>query len=117
MLNALLANKKQIVLTSNCAPKDLAFTDEHLKARLHGGLIVEVALPNVPMCKEILRAKADQMNLPIADDMLAYLGDHLCRNGFYIDGLTAKLYELHSRHNMPITKESLADYLTEASVA
>ena len=42
IFNSLYANSKQIVLTSNIAPKDLESFEERLKVRFFWGLIIKI---------------------------------------------------------------------------
>jgi chromosomal replication initiator protein len=60
LLNSLQGNKRQIVMTSDRPPAEIADVDERLIQRLGGGLIVDIGAPDFETRVAILRAKCDE---------------------------------------------------------
>jgi len=75
--NLLCAAGKQIVLSSDQPPRDIAALDIGLRSRFEGGLMVEVTRPDRDTRRRILAAKAAQQDMPLSDTVLEYLADRI----------------------------------------
>ena len=75
--NLLCAAGKQIVLSSDKPPREIANLESGLRSRFEGGLTVEVTRPDRETRRRILAAKALQQELAISDDVLDYLTDRI----------------------------------------
>ena len=60
LLNSLQGGKRQIVMTSDRPPTEIADVDERLIQKLSGGLIVDIGTPDYETRVAILRAKCDE---------------------------------------------------------
>src|SRR3954466_11383667 len=60
IFNALSSNGRQIVMTSDRPPTDIADVDERLLTRLSGGLIVDMGVPDYETRMAILKAKCEE---------------------------------------------------------
>ena len=58
--NALQADNKQIVLTSDVPPKEIATLEERLRTRFEGGLIADIQPPDTETKIAILKQKASE---------------------------------------------------------
>lgn len=62
-----IQNKKQVVLTSDKAPSELAGMDARLVSRFMDGLTVNVGAPSQELCENILKKKIIAANLDVED--------------------------------------------------
>ncbi|HET7187880.1 MAG TPA: DnaA/Hda family protein [Gemmatimonadaceae bacterium] len=63
LLNSLQGSKRQIVMTSDRPPAEIADVDERLIQKLSGGLIVDIGVPDYETRVAILRAKCEEKNV------------------------------------------------------
>ena len=67
--NALRESKKQIVISSDRPPKDIATLEDRLRSRFEWGLTVDIAPPSYETRMAILRKKAESENLNVPNDI------------------------------------------------
>jgi len=71
--NELRSSGKQLVITSNCHPRDIADVDARLRSRFEWGLSVEITPPDEKNRANIVRALLIDNNLPIDEELVDYL--------------------------------------------
>ena len=106
LLNALQGSGRQIVMTSDRPPSEIADVDERLISRLSGGLIVDVGVPDFETKVAILRGKADEKSVSFAPGVI----EELARLDF------TSVRELHGAMNRLVAQQSLDGMLTPAQV-
>jgi len=70
--NDLYDSRKQIILSSDCSPKDIPEIEERLRSRFEWGLIADIQPPDFETRVAILKKKAALERVLLADDV-AYL--------------------------------------------
>ncbi len=73
LFNTLQGTGKQIVLTSDRPPQEIADVDERLISRLSGGLIVDIGAPDYETRLAILRAACTERSMQVPGDVLETL--------------------------------------------
>ncbi len=73
LFNALHDTNKQIVFSSDMHPALLAGLEDRLRSRFAQGMIVDIPAPDVESRAAILRAKAAQNSITLADDVVNHL--------------------------------------------
>jgi chromosomal replication initiator protein len=73
VFNALHDNNKQIVFSSDMHPALLNGMEERLQSRFAQGMIVDLPAPDIESRAAILRAKAAQNSITLADDVVDHL--------------------------------------------
>jgi chromosomal replication initiator protein len=73
VFNALHDNNKQIVFSSDMHPALLNGMEERLQSRFAQGMIVDLPAPDIESRAAILRAKAAQNSITLADDVVEHL--------------------------------------------
>ncbi len=89
--NALYESGKQIILTSDRPPREIKTLEDRLVTRFEWGLIADVQPPDLELRTAIIKKKAEQVNVKISDDVLAFLAENLRSNIRQIEGAIKKL--------------------------
>ncbi len=89
--NALYESGRQIVLTSDRAPKDMLRLEDRLKSRFEGGLMVDVQPPDYETRVAILKNKASRMGIPLAEEACVYIAENIKANIRQIEGILKKI--------------------------
>lgn len=75
--NALKDNHKQIVMTSDVAPKNLPSIEERLISRFEGGMVQEIESPSYETRLAILKKKSESLDVKIPDSVLEFIADNI----------------------------------------
>ena len=73
LFNAMHDNNKQIVFSSDVHPSLMADMEERLQSRFAQGMIVDIPAPDIESRIAILKAKAAQNSILLADDVVEHL--------------------------------------------
>lgn len=75
--NTLIEEKKQIVITCDTYPKEIADMDERLRTRFSWGLTVAIEPPELEMRVAILRKKAESLNINLHEDVAFFVAKQI----------------------------------------
>lgn len=75
--NSLIEAKKQIIITCDTYPKEIADVDERLRTRFSWGLTVAVEPPELEMRVAILLKKAEAVNLTLPEDVAFFVAKQI----------------------------------------
>lgn len=89
--NTLVQQGKQIILTADRSPHELANIEDRLKSRLGSGLTVEVHAPEEETRLAILQAKAESLNFTVPPTVLQLLATHIASNVRELEGALNRL--------------------------
>ena len=84
--NTLYNANKQIVISSDRAPKQLTTLEDRLRSRFEWGLITDIQPPELETRIAILRKKAAQDKLNAPDDVLEYIASKISTNIRELEG-------------------------------
>ena len=101
--NTLFESGKQIVLTSEKPPKEIALLEDRLKTRFDMGLSVDIQTPDYETRLAILRKKAEQERYIINDDILVKIATTVKSNIRELEGVFNKLVAYTSFTNNELT--------------
>ena len=101
--NELSAQNKQIVITSDRPPKEIATLEERLRTRFEGGMIADIQPPDSETKIAILRRKALDRKCAIADDVLEFLAQDSSHDVRALEGRLTKVIFASKLHEAPIT--------------
>ncbi|MBQ8319846.1 MAG: chromosomal replication initiator protein DnaA [Clostridia bacterium] len=112
--NELTSQNKQIVLTSDRHPKELATLEERLRTRFAGGMIADIQ-PPLPETKiAILQRKALDKKYIITNDVLEFLAQDSGHDVRTLEGRLTKVIFASKLHEEPITLRLAQRALNEA---
>lgn len=103
--NTLFESGKQIVLTSEKPPKEIALLEDRLKTRFEMGLSVDIQTPDYETRLAILRKKAEKERYVINDDILVKIATKVKSNIRELEGVFNKLVAYTSFTNSDLTDE------------
>ena len=89
--NALTNADKQIVLTSDVAPKDIPGIEERLISRFEGGMLQEVESPGYETRLAILKKKSESMDPPVRDNTLTFIATNIKSHVRAMEGALSKV--------------------------
>ncbi len=85
------SNGKQIVLTSDRPPREIATLEERLQQRFVMGLMADIQAPDLETRIAIIRRKAQMLDLPIQDDVAVYIANQLKSNVRQLEGVVKRM--------------------------
>jgi len=103
--NALYDHGKQIVLSSDRAPKDLPGLENRLMSRFEWGLVVDLKAPDYETRVAILRKKAADDNLVLDDEIMDFIARSCTVSVRELEGAVIKLLAYSSLKKEEITVE------------
>ena len=110
--NTLHQMNRQIVIASDRSPRELRAMDERLRSRFMGGLVADIAPPELEMRMAILQKKAILENLRIPDEVIAFMANLIQSNIRALEGALIKLMAYASLTKTPVTKQLASDVLS-----
>ncbi|MCY1714687.1 chromosomal replication initiator protein DnaA [Caproiciproducens galactitolivorans] len=108
--NTLYEAKKQIVLTSDRPPKDIATLEERLLTRFEWGLTADIQPPDFETRIAIIKRKAELLEIDISDNVAEYIANRLKNNIRQLEGAVKKMkaYNLLAGESPSITTAQAA---------
>lgn len=113
--NSLFESKKQIVVTSDRPPKELALS-QRLVSRFLSGLAVDIKMPDFETRIAILRQKKDIYKFVIPDDVITFIAENVKKNIRELEGclITVGNYcaNMHLQPTIDIVRSVIKDHMT-----
>ena len=113
--NALLEGQHQIILTCDRYPKEVGGLEERLKSRFGWGLTVQIEPPELETRVAIVRKKAAQSNIALADDVSFFIAERFRSNVRELEGalnrVVANANLTGQAITLDFTKSALRDLL------
>lgn len=85
------AGGKQIVLTSDRPPREIATLEERLRSRFEMGLLADIQPPDLETRIAIIRRKAKTLDMPLQDDVAEYIANQLKSNVRQLEGVVKRM--------------------------
>lgn len=102
--NALYNDQKQIVISSDCPPREIPTLEERLHSRFEWGLIADIEPPDLETKVAILKRKAELDGLDLHDDIAIFIASKIKSNVRELEGSLVRLVAISSLRGIPISK-------------
>lgn len=107
--NALYDQQKQIVISSDCPPREIPTLEERLHSRFEWGLIADIEPPDLETKIAILKRKAEQMGVELPDDVAMFIAGRVKSNVRELEGSLVRLVAISSLRGESISKTLAQD--------
>jgi len=119
--NALHDAQKQIVISSDCPPREIQEIEERLRSRFEWGLIADIQPPDLETKVAIIRKKAETESVPLPDNVAIYIASKIKSNIRELEGSLIRLVAYASLTGqditLPLAQEVLKNVLTQEDKA
>jgi len=104
-------HQKQIVISSDCPPKDIPILQERLHSRFVWGLIADIKPPDFETKVAILRKKAEAEKINIPKDVINFIAEKIMSNIRELEGTLVQINANSSLRGVPISLSLAKDVL------
>jgi chromosomal replication initiator protein len=111
--NALVDQNRQIIISADKSPSDLAGMEERMRSRLGWGLVADIHPTTYELRLGILQAKAEQMVVKIPDKVMEFLAHKITSNVRELEGALNRIAAHAQLVGRDITLESTQDCLRD----
>jgi chromosomal replication initiator protein len=115
LFNTLIEAHKQVVITCDTYPKEIAGIEERLISRFGWGLTVALEPPELEMRVAILLSKAMAAGIRLDEQVAFFVAKHIRSNVRELEGALKRILAYASFHgqeiSLPVAKEALRDLL------
>lgn len=113
IFNDLFQGSKQIVVTSDSPPKELATLSKRLRSRFEGGLIIKIDPPNLETRVAILKSKAKNAKIP--EDIISLIAKRVSTSVRELEGVLKEALAYSRYKKKPLTEGKIEDILLRRS--
>ena len=110
---ALHQRQHQMVITSDRPPKEMTLLDDRLRTRFEGGMMANIAPPELETRIAIAKRKASLIGLDLSNDDFAYIATKVKSNVRKLEGVLSMLGAYRSILNMPVSREIIDKTIVE----
>jgi len=111
--NALYDAHKQIVISSDRPPKEIANLEDRLSSRFSWGLITDIQPPDLETRVAILKKKIEHENISISDNVLFFIAESITNNIRELEGALIRIVAYSLLENKQITLALAQDVLKD----
>jgi chromosomal replication initiator protein len=115
--NALYEAQKQIVITSDCQPREIPTLEERLRSRFEWGLIADIQPPDLETKVAILNKKAAAEGVELDPDVSIFIASRTRSNVRELEGALVRLLAYSSvsrrRLDLPLAREVLRELFAD----
>jgi chromosomal replication initiator protein len=101
--NALHNEGKQIVLASDCPPRDLSGLEERLRSRFEGGLVVEMQPPDRELVGRLFTRFLSEVGITPTPEIVSYLGERTLGSVRDVIGMVNRIVAAAEIAAVPVT--------------
>ncbi len=110
--NVLHQTNKQVVLTSDRAPKMLSSIEQRLISRFEWGMIADIGVPDLETRVAILMKKCQERHYNLDGEIIHFIAQNISTNIRELEGALNRIIAQHQLENKQITLDSVKDILS-----
>ena len=114
--NALHSAGKQIIISSDKPPREIARLEERLRSRFEWGLIADIQKPDFDTRVAILRKKADNEDIEVSDEMLELIAGRIESNIRELEGSLTRVNAYAKLNHCDINEEVISLALRDINI-
>lgn len=111
--NVLYDYHKQIVVSSDKPPKEIAKLEERLVSRFNWGLVVDIQPPDFETRVAILQKKLEKDPIKISPEVIYFIAENITTNIRELEGALVRIIAYSVIENKPISLELAKDILRD----
>ncbi len=115
--NALYDGEKQIIISSDCPPREIPTLEERLHSRFEWGLIADIQPPDLETKVAILRRKAETEQIDLPDNVALFIASKIKSNIRELEGSLVRLTALSSLRgeqiNLALAQEAIKNIIED----
>ncbi|MBQ1409835.1 MAG: chromosomal replication initiator protein DnaA [Oscillospiraceae bacterium] len=100
--NELFEGRKQIVVTSDRPPNEIALLADRLRTRFEGGLICDIIPPDYETRMAIIQNKATSLGIDLPVEICNYIAENITNNVRSLEGTVNIIKAYHELNGMPL---------------
>ncbi len=104
--NTLFDSRKQIVISSDRAPKEMGALTDRLISRFEWGVVADIQPPDLETRIAILRKKASMERLHVPDDVILFVATQVKSNIRELEGSLIRIVAFSSLTGTPLTVDT-----------
>ena len=106
IFNTLYERSKQIIISSDRAPKAIPTIEERLRSRFEGGMIADIGRPDFETRLVILKKKAQNLGIELTEETYDYIASNIQKNIRELEGALNRVVAfIKLNDTMPSQKE------------
>ena len=113
--NALEQSGKQIILTSDVPPKEMAILDERLRTRFEMGVIADIKPPDMETRKAIIKRKSKSLGITLSESTIDFIANKIKNNIRQLEGTVKKIEALKKVYGVMPTFEQVQDIVKDVT--
>ncbi|OQY28363.1 MAG: hypothetical protein B6244_07610 [Candidatus Cloacimonetes bacterium 4572_55] len=117
VFNSLIANNKQIVISSNRPPQYLLTFDERLRSRFKSGLVVEIGTMDRESKKQAVQSLFNRCNLTVSADLIGKIVDNTSMNLKEVTDIIERTLVDSTASGKKVTEEMIKNLVQEQEEA
>ena len=111
--NTLHESSRQLIISSDRAPREIPTLEDRLRSRFEWGLIADIQPPDYETRVAILRKKAETDHIAVPDEVAQYIAQRISSNIRELEGALSRLRAHAEMSRTPISVDLAADVLKE----
>ncbi len=108
IFNMLYHTRNQIVVSSDCMPRDIKGLADRIKSRFEGGLIVDVHLPPFETMVVIVHRKAELYGISLPAEVAHYIVSRVSTSIREVEGILIRLAAYTTLTKQPLSLETVS---------